>query len=222
MDFIQINVALREENGSAAVRRLRRSGQVPANLYGLGRRNLSLAIGEEDLQRFLRADSHLIELKMGDETRPAIMREIQIHPVTDEVLHVDFTRVAADVEVEDHVRFTFKGRPKGASEGGVFNELMESVLVSALPKHLPHEIIVEVAELELGDGITVADLDIPANVTVVSNPEEMVCNVSTPKAVEEEPVEGEEAVEGEAPADGEAPAEDEAKGDAPAEGGGES
>ncbi len=219
MDFIQINVALREENGSAAVRRLRRSGKVPANLYGLKRRNLSLSIGEEDLQRFLRSESHLIELKMGDEARPAIVREIQIHPVTDEVLHVDFTRVDADTEVEDSVRIHFKGRAKGTAEGGVFNALMDSVILRALPKHLPHEVLVEVAELELGDGITVAELQVAANVTVVSNPEEMVCNVSTPKAVEEEePAEGELA-EGEAPAEGEEPAEG---GEAGAEGGGES
>jgi len=215
MDFIQINVALREENGSAAVRRLRRSGNVPANLYGLKRRNLSLTIGEEDLKRFLRSSSHLIELKMGDEARPAIVREVQINPVTDEVLHVDFIRVDADTEVEDHVRIHYKGRPKGASEGGVFNELMESILLRALPKHLPNEILVEVAHLEVGDAITVGELTVGPNVTVVPGAEEFVCNVSVQKAVEEEePAEG-EAVEGEAPVDGEAPAE----GDAPAEGG---
>ncbi len=74
MEFIQIEVRLRDERGTAAVGRLRREGQIPAVLYGLKGRNLPLSIPAIDLVRFVRSGSHLIELKMGEESRDAILR----------------------------------------------------------------------------------------------------------------------------------------------------
>ena len=198
MEYVQISVDKRTESGGGAVRRLRRAGQVPGILYGLGRPNLMIAIADKELDRFRRSESHLVELKMGDKTRHAILRELQIDSLSDRVLHVDLSRVADDIEIEDTCRIEFKGRAKGTGEGGVFQPLSESIRVRALPKNLPGSILLDITELALGDAIRVSDLELPGDVVVLDAPEALICQVSTPKATAddlEDEVAGEDAVE---------------------------
>lgn len=213
MEFIQIEVAVREELGSAPARRLRRDGLIPAVLYGMKRPNLRLSIAETEMQRFLKTGSHLVELRLGDKTRPAILREIQHDPVSDDILHVDFHRVDHDHEVDDHVHVAFKGRAAGESEGGVFQALKETVFVRCRPKLLPEEFLVEIMHMHVGDTVKVGQLEVPEGVAILDDPEDVIAQVALPKRaaqVEVEPAEGEP--EGEAPA--EAPA-DAGEGEAP-------
>jgi large subunit ribosomal protein L25 len=215
MEFIQIEVAVREELGTAHARRIRRAGNVPAVLYGMKRPNLQLSIAEEEMQRFLKTGSHLVELRLGDKTRPAILREIQQDPVSDEILHVDFHRVDHDVEVDDHVHVHFKGRAAGEKEGGVFQTLKETIHVRCRPKLLPEEFLLEIAEMHVGDTLKVSQLEVPAGVTILDDPDDLVAQVAIPKRVAAVEVPAEEAeVEGEGEA--EAAPEGEA---APTEGG---
>lgn len=214
MEFIQIEVAKRDQYGSSHTRRLRRDGHVPAVLYGLKRDNLDLTIAEPELQRFLRTGSHLVELRMGGETRPAILRELQVDPVSDEILHVDFHRVDHDAEIEDHVAVHFKGRSKGEAEGGMFQMLRETVTVRCKPKNLPSEFLFDISEMAIGDMIRVEDVEAPEGVTLVDDPDELIAQVTVAKH-EELPEEVEAEAEGEAPAEGgEQPAP--ADGEAPA------
>jgi large subunit ribosomal protein L25 len=197
MEFIQIEVASRKDLGTSHTRRLRRSGQVPAVLYGMGKPNLQLAISDAELNRFLKTGSHLVELRLGDQTRPAIIREVQYDAVSDGILHVDFSRVDADQEVEDHVALNFKGRAKGEGEGGVFSALKETIAVACRPRDLPREFLLDISGLSVGDSLRVADLETPPNVRILDDVEELVAQCALPKHVPEEPVEGEEeAVEG--------------------------
>ena len=195
MEYVQIAVDKRSITGSNAVRRLRRAGHVPGVLYGLGRPNLLISIADKELDRFRRAASHLVELKMGDKTRHAILREMQIDSLSDRVLHIDLDRVADDIEIEDVCTIEFKGRAKGTTEGGVFQPLSESVRVRALPKDLPGTLLLDVTDLGVGDAIRVGDLEFAAGVTVLDEAESLICQVGLPKAVAEETEEGEEAVE---------------------------
>ena len=143
MEFIQIEVREREERGTAAMNRIRRSGGVPAVLYGLQRRNLPLTIPSRELARFITSGSHLVELKMGEETRDAILREVQQDPLTDEILHVDLVRVDKDRRLDDHVSIRYKGTAAGTREGGLFQPLMDTLAVTARPRDLPEEILLD-------------------------------------------------------------------------------
>ena len=208
MEFVSIEVHRREAKGSSAVRRLRRAGEVPGVLYGLGRPNLDLRIADRELDRFLKSGSRLVELRMGDKARPAIVRDIQIDPVEDTILHCDFTRVSDDIAIDDRCRIVFKGRAKGTLTGGVFQGLLDVIEVRAKPRDLPREIVIDISEMELGDSVHVSDLEFADSVEVVSRPDELVCQVTTPKATaddtddEDEAEEGAEGAAEGAPADG--------------------
>lgn len=181
MEFIQIEVEARKKSGSGHARRLRRDGRVPANLYGLGRETMSLAMDKDDILAFLRSGSHLIELKMADKTRPAIVREVQIDPLTDEILHLDFHRVDADVAVEAEVPVVLKGRPKGVAEGGLLTTLLETVRVSCKPTNIPKEFLVDVSEMAMGDQLHASDLEIPDQVELVDDGDEIIALVAVPR-----------------------------------------
>jgi large subunit ribosomal protein L25 len=207
MEFIQISVTEREERGSGPAHRLRRDGFVPAVLYGLGKRNLALTIPSVEVERFLRTGSHLVELRLGEQARPAIIREVQHDPISDEILHIDFVRVDKDTEIEDDVILVFKGTPKGTKEGGVFAALQETVTVRCRPLQIPREIVIDVSHLALGDSVNLSEVTLPEGVTAVTPKDTVLANVSLPKIAAEptEAPEG-EAVEGEA-AEGETAAE---------------
>lgn len=213
MEYVQIEVATREEKGTTAVSRLRRAGVLPGVLYGMGRPNLDLSIAVSEFERFLRSGSHLVQLRMGEDVRSAILREVQVDPLTDGYLHADFTRVSDDVEIEDSCHIVFKGRAKGTAEGGVFQSLSESIQVRALPRNLPGEITIDITELELGDGVYARDVPLGEGITLLTGGDEPLCQVTSPKAVaveEEESAEGEgEAPAAEGAADGDAAASSE-------------
>ena len=194
MEFIQIEVREREERGTAAMNRIRRAGGVPAVLYGLQRRNLPLTIPTKELERFIHSGSHLVELKMGDETRDAILREVQQDPLTEEILHVDLVRVDKDRRLEDQVPIRYKGTPAGTREGGIFQALMDTLEVTARPRDLPEEIVLEVAELHVGDQIFVRDIELPERVECHVDADEIVAHVVALRGQDlpEDEVEGEE------------------------------
>ncbi len=197
MEFIQIEVQEREERGTAAMNRLRRSGGVPAVLYGLQRRSLSLTIPAKELERFIHSGSHLVELKMGDETRDAILREVQQHPLTDQVLHVDLVRVDKDRRIEDQVPIRYKGTAPGTREGGLFQSLMDHLTVTARPRDLPEEVLLDISQLHVGDAIYVREIELPEPVTCALDDDQLVAHVVAIRgldAEEEEEVEGEEPV----------------------------
>jgi large subunit ribosomal protein L25 len=208
MEFIQIAVQQRAERGTTMSRRLRQGGLVPAVLYGLDRPNLAISVPGVELTRFLRTGSRLVELKLEDKTRAAILREVQQDPVTDEILHVDFVRVDKDKEVDDRVPVVIKGRAKGVGQGGVFQALLADVHLRCRPLDLPKEIVVDVSELALNEAIHVKDLKLPAEVKLLTNGEMLVAHVIPPKLeVAAEVAPGEAAAEPElirkAPAPGE-------------------
>lgn len=208
MEFIQIEVTRREALGSANANRIRRDGGVPAVLYGMQKPNLALTIARTEMERFLRTGSHLVELRMGERVRPAILRELQRAPATDEILHADFNRVDDTHEVETHVPVHWKGRAAGEGQGGVWQVVKDHVTVQARPRDLPREYLVDISHVELDEHVTIADLQAFPGVTL-SDPHDTVLGHCTaprpvveaePAAAEEAPAEGEAEPEGEAPA----------------------
>jgi large subunit ribosomal protein L25 len=188
MEFITIDVAPRDTNGKGHARRLRREGRVPAILYGLGRPNRGLSISYDEMDRFLKTGSRLVELKLGEKTQQALLRDLQYDPLTDDILHVDLVRVDPNAEIEAQVKIEFKGIAKGLSEGGVFEAILGEVVVRATPARLPKGILVDVTDVALNHAIMVKDLQLPEGVKVLRHrPEDHVCHVVVQKVVSLEP-----------------------------------
>ncbi len=190
--------------GSRNAGRLRRTGKLPAVVYGLDSETKQVTVNARELDRALHSESGantLITLELdGDETL-ALARQIQRHPTRNELIHVDFVRVRRDVAVSAEVPLTAEGEPPGAKEGGILEQLIFTLTVEAMPGNIPTSIVVDISSLALGDQLRVSDLPIPPGVEVMHEPDELVAQVSIPRGLTEEEeagvVEGEEGEEGE-------------------------
>ena len=206
---------------------IRREGRIPAVVFGHGidSENLSLDAHEFDQLRRHVGQNALIDLSVhGKKSRPVLIQGVQAHPVNRRPLHVDLFLVRMTEELTVDVPLVATGTSKAIEdEGGTLLHPIEHVRVKALPDHLPQSIEYSIDSLVDFDAvIKVSDLVIPAEATLLTDPEEIVAKVQAPRVeVEPEPVvvEGEEGAEGEAPA-GEA--EGGAEGGASGEGEGES
>jgi large subunit ribosomal protein L25 len=210
-----LSVEIREERGSRATRRLRRSGLVPGVLYGATHdETVSFKVGDRDLRRVLVDGSALIDVEIGGEKSvPAILKDRQLHPVRDEVMHIDFLEVNLSEKIHASVAIELEGADDapGVKEGGVLDHATREVEIEALPTDIPERIVVDVSALEMGSTLTLSEVTAPEGVTFVHEhlDEVTVASVVLPTKVEEPEIEAETEVVGE---DGEA-AEGEAAGD---------
>jgi large subunit ribosomal protein L25 len=204
--------------GKGAAGRARRDGLVPAVVYGLGAANVPVSVSSRELGHILAGGVNtLITLKLDGSDQLTLARQIQRHPVKGTLLHVDFIRVRADQAIEAEVPVRLIGEAEGVARGGVMEQMLFTVSVEAKPADIPHELEVDVSALQIGDGVRVHDLVVPAGVVIKHEPEELLAQVAAPRVVEEAaPAEG-EAVEGETAA-GEGAAEGAASGESSSEG----
>ena len=187
MEFVKVAVERREKAGTSQSRKLRAQGRVPAVLYGLGRQNADLTVTKDELVRFLKTGSRLVELRLGDKVQQAILRDVQHDPLSDEILHVDLVRIDEHHEIESRVPFEFKGVPKGLADGGVFEAVLTDVVVRCTPARLPKVLTIDVSELKLDEAVQVKDLALPEGVKVLHHkPEDHVAHCVPVKV--EEPV----------------------------------
>lgn len=186
----ELVAAKREETGSGPAGRLRKEGLVPAIIYSHGKAGEKLAIERRLIDRVLDAGSHVVDLRDADgNVRRAVIREVQVQPVTQEVLHVDFQEVAADELVEIAVQLIFRGEPVGVKDGGGVLDVHEHEMKIACPANAAvDELRVDVSGLELGMALHVEDLALPEGATAVSPASLMVVSVRKPREVVEEDV----------------------------------
>jgi large subunit ribosomal protein L25 len=214
---------LRSDKGSRPAGRLRREGRLPGVVYGLGEESVSVTVNAHQLGTILSSKSGantLITLQIDGTDQLALARQIQRDAVKGTLVHVDFIRVRADQTIQAEVRIDLQGDAEGVSQGGMLEQMMHTLTVEGKPGQLPNEIVHDVTALELGDQLHVKDLVVPAGITVVNDPDDLIATISQPRGLEEEAAaaegEGEEGAEGAEAGEG-APAEAAAE-----EGGGES
>ena len=190
------------------VRRLRREGLIPANVYGRGLESVAIQVTRNDLVHVLRTAgrNEIIYLRLdGDELRPTFLRQLQRNPITDAILHVDFYQISLKEKVQMEVPLSLVGTaPAEQTYGGTVLLSLDRITVEGLPTEIPSVIEVDVSGLEEIDAtVSVAELNVPGQVTVLTDIEQVVAKVAPPhvEKVEEEVVK--EAVEGEAAEEGE-------------------
>ena len=172
---IVLRAEFREDLGKGASRRLRRlSDKVPGILYGGGIDPVPLSLVARDLSKAMQEEaffSQILALSVGDKTQACVLRDLQRHPATDNVQHIDFLRIREDMPVQIHVPLHYINEDNcvGVKLGGgrIAHNLIE-LEVSCLPKDLPEFIEVDVEALDVGDSIHLSDVELPEGVTIVA------------------------------------------------------
>lgn len=184
MAHVALHAHTRTEFGNGPTRRLRQQGLVPGVVYQSGGPSLTLSLPGHDLRKALNEGrTGVIDLVIGDEpARPVLVKDWQLHPVHLGVLHVDFQQVDLTQVVEAPVQIVLVGTAAGVREGGVLDQPMREVVVSALPDSLPDHIEVDVSALAIGHSMTVADLVTQEGVTIVSDPDTVIASVVAPSS----------------------------------------
>ena len=225
MKSITIKGSERESVGKKSSRALRNAGKVPCVVYG-GETPLHFSADElafRDLVYTTNAHTVSIELENGNAV-DAVMQDIQFHPVTDKILHIDFYQLFKDKEVTMDIPVKLHGNSPGVRNGGRLLFRKRKLSIRALPDNLPDFFNVDISELKIGDNITVEGLLDEEKFTMLHPDTTVVVQVKMSRtAIEDEVEEDEEGLEGEEGAEGaaaegaEAPKAEGAQGDAPAE-----
>ena len=172
MQVFELKGEVRKDVGKKATKAVRRDAKVPCVLYG-GGENVHFMVKEKDLKNLLYTPKvYLVNLTLDGATHMSVMREIQFHPVTDKVLHIDFYKTddAKPVVMEIPVRTT--GHAAGVQAGGKLVVITRKLKVKALPKDMPDELTVDVTSLGLGKSVKVQDLTVEG--VEIENPKSVV------------------------------------------------
>jgi large subunit ribosomal protein L25 len=204
MKSISIKGSKRESVGKKATKALRNAGQVPCVIYG-GDQPMHFSAGELAFKGLVYTpDAHTVEIELEGATYRAILQDIQFHPVTDRIIHIDFYQIFDDKEVTMNIPVRFIGNSKGVRNGGVLRKNNRKLRVKALPDNLPDFIEADISELKIGNKLYVTALE-HDDYSFMHPDNTVVCQVRTSRvAVEDEEDEDEEeGAEGEAaPAEG--------------------
>ncbi len=170
MELATLKATLRSDRGKGAARRMRREQAIPAIAYGKDLKPVALAVSPKALKEVLTSEyglNSVIKLEIeGGESFHTLVAEYQYHPVSRNLLHVDFRRVDLQKPVDVNIPFEVKGRSKGVVLGGELRMVYRSLPVSCLPEQIPTKIVHDVTELDLEESVLVKDLNVPEGVSV--------------------------------------------------------
>ena len=197
--FEKLNVSVREGKGTSFARKLRLENKVPAVLYHSGIEGTSLSVEKNELYKALKTGQFIFEIKVGDKEQFVLVKEVQYHPVTDEIIHVDFQQVKEDQKISLEVPLRTEGESEGVKLGGILVQLLNVVTINCKPSNVPEALSVDISDLEMNSSLFVKDIILPDDVEMVTAEDIAVVSVQEPKK-EEEVVE-EVSEEGEEPSE---------------------
>ena len=196
---LSIEVTRREETGKSANRRLRREEMIPAVVYGGGKEPISIQLPRKtliDLFKSGGSENRIFLLKLADtgQSRHAMIRDMQIHPITRKVEHVDFMRIDMAKRIRVRVHVTLEGVAYGVrTEAGLLDFVTREVEVECLPTAIPQEIKVDVTDVRVGQHLEVKDLKLPAGVKLIEDEDRVIVSVAHAKVEAEAAAAGTEA-----------------------------
>ncbi len=186
--MLELKAETREITGKK-VKKLRKTGYIPAVLYGHGVKSLSLMVDAKEFNRAFKeaGETSLLHLVLGGKKHNVLIHDLATGPLSGEILHVDFFEVKMDEKIKTKVPLVFVGESSAVKgEGGVLVKAMQEVELEALPQDLPKEIEVEISGLEtFEDKIYIKDLKVSGSVKILADSEEMVAAVAPPRSEKE-------------------------------------
>lgn len=173
------------ETGSGPAGRLRRAGRVPAVVYGLGVEPAAVSVDALELNRILHSETGsntLITLAIdGGAQHLTLARQIHRHPTKGHLIHVDFVKINRDVAVSADIPIHIVGEAEGVKNGGILEQPVQVATIEAKPGDIPTEIEYDISTLEIGESARLGDLTLPAGVTLLGDPEELIAVIHAPR-----------------------------------------
>jgi len=203
MEREKLAVRLREGRGSKDARELRAEGDIPGVIYSATSETTPIAVNARDLRKAVSGPSgihSLLDVSVaGGKARTALIKDLQLDPVRDRVIHVDLHEIRMDQPIQTVVSLHLEGQPHGVTMGGVLNQPTHEVNIEVLPTQIPESLTVDISALEIGGTLRLGDVPVPEGVTMLDDLEAtVVAAVTAPISEEElagEPAEGEEGAE---------------------------
>jgi large subunit ribosomal protein L25 len=186
---VTLQAVKRGDKGKNEARRHRAAGRLPAIVYGTGNQPISVTVEPKALSRILHSDSGantLITLRLdGEGDARVLVKEYQLDPITHDLLHADFYRVAMDKVIQVTVPIELKGEAKGVKlQGGIVDFVTRQIEVECLPGDIPDQIDIDITELMMNDGVRVRDLATGGKWTSITDADTLIVHLVAPRAEE--------------------------------------
>ena len=186
--FEKLNVDIRKEHGTSAARRARLQNKVPAVVYHSGIEAIPLSVDKTSLNKALRTGQMIFEVSVEDKNQFVLVKEIQYHPVTDEIIHIDFQKVKEDEKISLEVAVRSSGEAQGVKLGGLLVQMLNSVTIKCKPAEIPEFLEIDVTDMEMNTNLFVKDITLPTDVEMLTAEDIAVVSVQEPKQEKEEEV----------------------------------
>lgn len=193
--FEKLNVDIRKEHGTSAARRTRLQNKVPAVVYHSGIEATPLSVDKISLNKALRTGQMIFEVNVEDENQFVLVKEVQYHPVTDEIIHIDFQKVKEDEKISLEVAVRSSGEAQGVKLGGLLVQMLNSVTIKCKPAEIPEFLQIDVTDMEMNTNLFVKDITLPTDVEMLTAEDIAVVSVQEPKQEKEEVTEDTESSE---------------------------
>jgi large subunit ribosomal protein L25 len=199
LELIELKTKIRTTTGNGPARRLRMSGQIPAVVYGPKTEPVLLSVNKSDLEQLFKKGGigqvvlNLVIQKNGETlTMPAMIKELQTHPVSRNFIHIDFYEIKMDQKITAKIPVVTTGIAKGVELGGILQIIRRELEVECLPLEVPESIEIDISDLDIGDSIHVEKIRLEGEIEFLEDDNYTVVTVLAPKLEEEEPEEEEE------------------------------
>ncbi|MEN6492221.1 MAG: 50S ribosomal protein L25 [Rectinema sp.] len=202
MEHIELKVSPREKLTKGELNKARKSGRVPAQLYGKEIAPMSIFLERDDFVNVARrvTESMIIDLNLEGKKYAALMKEIQKENISGEILHIDFNLIERGRRIRVKVPLHLVGSAKGVREGGILEHAIHDIEVECEPDALPEKIEIDISGLEVNHALHLRDVAIPEGVKLLTNPETVIAIIKFARAEVEQPAQPEVAeAEGEVP-----------------------
>ncbi|EFI84910.1 ribosomal protein L25, Ctc-form [Listeria grayi DSM 20601] len=184
---IVLDIKKRETKPHSNITEVRESGRIPAIVYGYQSENVPVSVDELDLLKLVRENGRnaVFTVNLDGKKVNVLLHDYQIDPLKNKLVHVDLLAVDMKAEVEAEVRIDLVGESTGVKEGGVLQQVLHEVTVSATPDKLPESVEVDISELGIGDSVEVSKISTSKAFEIITDGEEVIATVTAPRVEEE-------------------------------------
>jgi len=194
--YYKLPIEIRTGSGASLARELRRNGKIPANYYYSGEANQNLVIDKKAFNNAIHSGQQVFEVDINNETIYIMIKDIQYHSVTEEVMHVDLMRIRRTEKMTFSIPLVLEGDAVGIDEGGIVAQVATTIDVECFPNDVPESITVDISGLEFNSAMAAEEIVLPVDTLLVSAENTTIVTCNPPKAeVEPEPVDEDEEIE---------------------------
>ena len=183
--YYKLDISSRNQTGAKESRIARKKGFIPGVLYYAGEEAISISIEKSILLRAMNSGQRIFEIDQGGESQYTMLKQVQYHPVTDEVMHIDLMRVRRSEKMTIAVPIVLVGEAIGVKEGGVLSQSLTQVEISCYPTDVPEQIDLKIDDLEINAALSVGDIDTGSeDIELISDASLNIVSITTPVSEE--------------------------------------